>query len=220
MFNSACVLLALASSSFASVFLTSPTASSTFTGGQQATISWIDDGKQPSLQAFGSASIGIFTGNAIQQTMLQQVVASVNVATTGTVQFTPDPSIGPNGNEYFVRVQSLTATDPTNPQYPAEAFSAKFTMAGMSGTFNSTVQAQIDGQSTAPIGGPTASGASGASSTPAAASGTASKAPAASASGSATASAAKSTASNGASSLAVSGIGALVGVVAIFGITF
>jgi hypothetical protein len=218
MFNSACVLLALASSSLASVFLTNPTASTTFTGGQQATISWIDDGKQPPLQTFKTASIGIFTGNAIQQTLLQQVVPSVDVSTTGTIQFTPDPAIGPNGNNYFIRVESLTAKDPTNAQFPAEAFSAKFTMAGMTGTFNSTVQAQIDGQSTAPIGGPTAS--AGASSTPAA-TGATSHAPSASASksGSSSATAAKSTASSGAGSLAISGIGALVGVAAIFGIT-
>jgi hypothetical protein len=85
MFASTCVLLALASSSLATVFvrfpfpllllathgrylqLTSPTASTTFTGGQQATISWIDNGQAPALAAFGNALIGIYTGNAQQQ---------------------------------------------------------------------------------------------------------------------------------------------------------
>lgn len=43
--------------------------------------------------------------------------------------------------------------DPAQPQYPALAFSAKFMMTGMSGQFNATVQQQVDGASTAPIGG-------------------------------------------------------------------
>jgi len=212
MFASTCVLLALASSSLATVFLTSPTASTTFTGGQQATISWIDNGQAPALAAFGNALIGIYTGNAQQQTLLQLIAPSVPVATTSTVQFTVDPSIGPNGNEYFIRVESLTGTDPTT-SFPFESFSAKYTMAGMTGTFNATVQAEINGQSTAPIGGPTASSAGGPAST-----GATSK-PAATHSGSASASAAKSTSSNGANSrYAVSGFGALVGVAAVFGI--
>jgi hypothetical protein len=53
--------------------LTSPTASSTFSGGQQATISWIDDGTAPSLAQFGAASIAIYTGNAIQQVSIFNV---------------------------------------------------------------------------------------------------------------------------------------------------
>jgi hypothetical protein len=132
----------------------------------------------------------------------------------------------------FIRVESLTGTDPTT-SFPFESFSAKYTyvqviiliclllnkfpsdlrMAGMTGTFNATVQAEINGQSTAPIGGPTASSAGGPAST-----GATSK-PAATHSGSASASAAKSTSSNGANSrYAVSGFGALVGVAAVFGI--
>jgi len=156
--------------------------------------------------------IGIYTGNAQQQTLLQLIAPSVPVATTSTVQFTVDPTIGPNGNEYFIRVESLTAVDPTT-SYPIESFSAKFTMAGMTGTFNATVQAEINGQSTAPIGGPTASSAGSPGSTGA------TSQPAVSHSPSSSASAAKSSASNGANSrYAVSGFGALIGVAAIFGI--
>jgi hypothetical protein len=47
--------------------VTSPTASTTFTGGSQSTVSWIDDGKSPSLTAFGDASLSIYVGNAQQQ---------------------------------------------------------------------------------------------------------------------------------------------------------
>jgi hypothetical protein len=86
-------------------------------------------------------------------------------------------------------------------------------MAGMTGTFNATVQAEINGQSTAPIGGPTASSAGSPGSTGA------TSQPAVSHSPSSSASAAKSSASNGANSrYAVSGFGALIGVAAVFGI--
>ncbi|KAJ3716587.1 hypothetical protein EV361DRAFT_911312 [Lentinula raphanica] len=155
MFAKVVLLSALVSSALATVFITSPTSSSTFTAGQTATITWQDNNVAPLLAAWGNASVGIWTGNANQQTLLQQVVASVNVSTTTSIQFTPNASIGPNGQEYFIRMESLTLKDANNTQYPEMAFSALFTMASMTGTFNSSVSAEIAGQSTAPIGGST-----------------------------------------------------------------
>ena len=43
--------------------------------------------------------------------------------------------------------------DPTQPQYPALAFSAKFQLTGMTGTFTPAEQSQINGASSLPIGG-------------------------------------------------------------------
>lgn len=169
MFSKSLVLLALSASAFATVYTTSPTASSTFTGGQQATISWQDDGKTPALKDFGPAKVSIYAGNAQQQTLLQTIIASVDVSTTQSIQFTPDSSIGPNSGEYFIRFESISLKDATAPQYPALAFSSKFTMSGMTGTFSQAVLGQIQGQSTAPLAGATAAptGASSAVSTPA-----------------------------------------------------
>lgn len=189
MFSKTLALFALAASpALATVFVTSPVASTTFHGGQQATISWQDDGSAPSLQDFGDAKVSIYVGNAQQQTSLQLIVPSVNVATTSSIQFTPDPSIGPNSADYFIRIESLNFKDPKNPQFPALSFSAKFALDNMSGTFNSTVQAQIAGQSTAPLAGQTAPGSASAtgsatlttSRASSTASSTASKAPSAS----------------------------------------
>lgn len=160
MFAKVALISALASSAFATVFVTSPTASSTFNGGTQATVSWIDQNGAPTLADWGNADIFIYTGNAKQQTMLQSIATKVNMASTSSVQFTPDPSIGPNGNNYFIRIQSETLMDATQTQYPQMTFSAQYTMTGMTGTFNATIQAQIDGQSTAPIGGSTAASGS------------------------------------------------------------
>jgi len=164
MFSKAVISLALAASALANVFITSPVASTTFTGGSQATVTWQDDGMTPSLTSFGPAMVGIYVGNANQQTLLQTITASVDVSTTSSIVFTPDGTIGPNSADYFVRFQSLSLKDATNAQYPAQAFSAKFTMTGMTGTFNSTVQAEINGQSTAPIGATASSSATGATS--------------------------------------------------------
>ncbi|KAG2076244.1 hypothetical protein BDR04DRAFT_1090175 [Suillus decipiens] len=160
MFTKAVISLVLAASALANVFITSPVATTTFTAGQQATISWQDDGTTPSLTSFGAALVGIYTGNANQQTLLQTVSPSIDVSATSSITFTPDGTIGPNSNEYFVRFTSLNLKDATNSQFPAEAFSAKFTLTGMTGTFNSTIQAEINGQSTAPIGATATSSAS------------------------------------------------------------
>ncbi|KAK2460020.1 hypothetical protein APHAL10511_007943 [Amanita phalloides] len=156
MFAKSLLLFYLAGSALGGVYITSPTAASTFTGGQQATINWQDDGTTPLLSQFGPSTIAIYIGNALQQTPLQTISNNTDVSKTSAIQFTADPTIGPNNKNYFVRIQSLSFMDPKMPQYNAMAFSAKFTMAGMSGSFNAAEQAQINGQSTAPLTGPTA----------------------------------------------------------------
>lgn len=176
--SSVIVAVALAKSTFAALAFTSPTGSIGFTGGQSATIQWMDDGKPPLLSAYGPSILSIYTGNAQQQTSLQTINPSIDPNAANSFPFTVDPTIGPNGSEYFIRLQSLSAKDPNDPTgvLPLLAFSHVFTLSGMTGTFNASVQSQIDGQSTAPIGG----GAPAAAPTPSAA---ASAAPSASAVG-------------------------------------
>jgi hypothetical protein len=151
MFSKVFVTLALASSVFATVFVTAPVASTTYSGGKPAVVTWQDSGSAPSLKDFGPAKISIYVGNAQQQTSLQTLNASVDVSLTNTINFTPDASIGPNSSEYFIRIESISLKDPTQPQYPALAFSAKFTLDSMTGTFSADIQSQISGQSTAPL---------------------------------------------------------------------
>jgi len=155
MFASTIVLASLCSSAFATLFITQPVATTTCVGGQTCNIAWEDNGVAPSLAQWGNASVNLYTGNALQQTLIQPITASVDVATTNAIQFTVNPAAGQNGDFYFIRVSSLTLMDATNPQFPELAFSAKFTLSSMTGTFNATVSAQIAGTSTAPIGGST-----------------------------------------------------------------
>ncbi|KAJ8082079.1 hypothetical protein AAF712_006062 [Marasmius tenuissimus] len=165
------LLASLSSCAFATVFITSPTANSNLEGGKKTTITWQDSPDKPSLAEWGLSKVSIYTGNVNQQTSLQEIAASVDVSKINTIEFTPDASIGPNGKFYFVRVESLALKDSKDPKLPALAFSATFQMSNMNGKFSPAVQAQVDGQSTAPVGAPATTppkGPSSASSTSAA----------------------------------------------------
>ncbi|KAH9474772.1 hypothetical protein JR316_0013237 [Psilocybe cubensis] len=151
MFSKVFVALTLASTAFATVFVTAPVASSTFSAGKENTIRWQESGEAPTLAEFGPARISIYAGNSQQQTLLQAIETNIDVSKESSVTFTPDASIGPNGSEYFIRFESLSLKDDKQPQFPALAFSAKFTLEGMTGVFNATVASQIAGQATAPL---------------------------------------------------------------------
>jgi hypothetical protein len=155
MFSQLFFILAAASSVFASVSLVQPIATTVFNGGQQATVQWQESGSAPSLAQFGPAKISIYTGNSQQQTSLQLLNANIDVSTASSLTFTVDPTIGPNSDQYFIRVESLSFKDPAQPNFPALAFSAKFTLANMSGTFSADVLAQISGNPAAPGATPT-----------------------------------------------------------------
>ncbi|OJT05913.1 hypothetical protein TRAPUB_3263 [Trametes pubescens] len=79
--------------------MTSPVASTSWAAGQQATISWEDDGQSPTLKDLGPCKVSVYVGSQIQQTLIQEVVPSVDVSTTSSVVFTPDASKGENSNQ-------------------------------------------------------------------------------------------------------------------------
>ncbi|CCM05617.1 uncharacterized protein FIBRA_07846 [Fibroporia radiculosa] len=124
---------------YAGVYVTYPVQDTVWQAGQNQTISWKDDGVPPSLQDFGNSKVSIYSGNEQQQTSMQEIVSSVNVYTTASILFTPNPAAGPSGS-YFIRFESLKLRDANNSAYPAEAFSSPFTITGMNGSL-STLQA-------------------------------------------------------------------------------
>jgi hypothetical protein len=170
--RAATLFLALAAalpSAFATVYTTSPTATTSWQAGQEQSIQWIEDPNNPtpSLKDFGPTKISIYVGNSQQQTSLQLLSPSTDVSTISELKFTPDASIGPNSKEYFIRFESLAFKDPKQPQFPALAFSAKFELTGMNGKFTPEIQSQIDGASSLPIGpSPTSSTPPASSSSP------------------------------------------------------
>ncbi|KAF9029570.1 hypothetical protein BDZ89DRAFT_1065356 [Hymenopellis radicata] len=159
MFCKSLVFFGLASTVLADIYITSPVASTSWAAGETGTITWEDSSSSSTytLAEFGEAEVAIAVGSASSQTKLYIISPSVNFATTASIQFTVDGSIGADSDNYFIRVDSLNLKDKTNTQYPAQAFSAKFALTNMNGSFNATIQSQIDGQSTAPLGGATAS---------------------------------------------------------------
>jgi len=161
MFSSLLVLslAALAPLANANVFVTAPTASTSIPAGQNFTIKWQDDGNSPTSQSFGAATVGLWVGSVNQQFLLQ-AIGDVDVSKETSIAWTPDASVGPDSNAYFIRFTSVNLKDANNSQYNAEAFSSKFSLTGMKGTFNSTIQGVISGSGSvaAPTAPPTASG--------------------------------------------------------------
>ncbi|CAE6337906.1 unnamed protein product [Rhizoctonia solani] len=138
------IATALAPAVHAAVYITEPVASTVCEAGKPCTIKWQDDGKTPTLAEMGDVYVGVYTGSAKQQSMMQNLGAT-NAATAGTIQYVPDPSVGENSKAYFIKMTSVNLADPATPQYKATAFSAMFELKGMTGKFNETVQAQIAG---------------------------------------------------------------------------
>ncbi|QRW13458.1 GPI-anchored small secreted protein [Ceratobasidium sp. AG-Ba] len=201
-------LAAVAPVALAGPFFTAPVAGTSCAAGQPCTISWNDDGKAPSLADYGDCTIGVYAGSAQQQSLMQ-AVSPANAASTGSVVFTPDPAMGENSNAYFIKMISVNTPDPAMPQYKATAYSAMFTLTGMTGTFNQTVKDQIAGtaaSSGAATGAPPATSAP--ATTPVTSSVIVTTKATASSTKSAAASSTASAAANGANSVAVAGMGA------------
>ncbi|KAL8283935.1 hypothetical protein RQP46_005367 [Phenoliferia psychrophenolica] len=137
----------------ATIFITNPTATSTLAAGKSLSITWLadPDSTAPKAAAFGAVSIGLYTGSSTQQTLLQTLgnVTDPTKSLKLAVKF--DPAVGPDSAFYFVRVQSLAAKDSAGA--PLQAFSARFTLTKMNGTFTSAENAQNSG--IAPVDGTT-----------------------------------------------------------------
>jgi len=138
-------VLAVSAPAVAELSVTAPIGTTTCTGGQVCTVSWSDNHSGVSLAQQGNCTVALYTGGAQQQTFLQPIAYpnAVNVSTTASIDFTVDPTIGPNGADYFIRFSSTSLANPASAANPYLSFSAKFTLAGMSGTFNQTVLNQI-----------------------------------------------------------------------------
>jgi len=147
---------ALAVPALGELAVTLPTVSTTCTGGQSCSVKWQDNSQRVSLTQQGNCTIALYVGSQAQQSFLQPIAYpnSINVATTNTIDFIVDPTVGENGKSYFIRFSSVTLKDGANPYL---SFSSMFTLDGMTGTFNQTVKNQIQGVTSAGTG-PTSAG--------------------------------------------------------------
>jgi hypothetical protein len=149
-FSSVAALLAVASTASAELYLTSPVGSTSCQAGQPCNIAWSDDGNTPNLESIGLCDLGLFVGSVAQQVQVQHISDGIDVSKNAQLAFTPEANGGGSGSFYFIRFTSKTLASTANPQYPYQSFSAKFTITGMTGTFNSTVQSMIDGATVSP----------------------------------------------------------------------
>jgi len=122
----------------ANIYTTAPVASTVCTGAKPCTLKWNDDGTVPLSSAFGQTSIGLYVGAQTTQSLVQDF-GSLDPNQINTISPVINPGACANGGNYFIRFQSLTATDATGA--PLLAFSSKFTINGMTGT---VTQAQSD----------------------------------------------------------------------------
>jgi hypothetical protein len=145
----------VAPQALAGVFMTSPTATTSCQAGVPCTIAWNDDGAPPTLAQVGLTDIGLWIGNAQQQTELTSIQV-LDVSTVAQITFLPLATAGENSSLYFIRFTSKGLTVPqagVTAPVSYEAFSAKFTLTGMTGTFSADVKSQLAGI-TAPGGSP------------------------------------------------------------------
>ncbi|KDQ09557.1 hypothetical protein BOTBODRAFT_36964 [Botryobasidium botryosum FD-172 SS1] len=144
----------------AGIFITNPIGTSSCAANTPCNLAWKDDGIAPNLTAVGPCRIYVGIGGTTTQLKLQDITGStapagIDVSKNSNLTFTIDPTIGANSNAYFIRMESIALKDATNPANPYLAFSAKFAVTGMTGTFNATEQALINGNTTTAATAPT-----------------------------------------------------------------
>ncbi|KIM41564.1 hypothetical protein M413DRAFT_151075 [Hebeloma cylindrosporum] len=119
----------------AGLYVIQPSQGSTCRGGESCTITWLDDGSRPLLSAIGLSTVGLYTG---KQKLVQRIVP-VDVTSTHSITFKPNPAAGPNSDSYYIAITSTTLKG--NDSTPYSGFSPFFSLVGMSGSFDKPLPA-------------------------------------------------------------------------------
>ncbi|KAK0527200.1 hypothetical protein OC835_005048 [Tilletia horrida] len=142
----AAALLALTQLAHANIVVHSPVAATKAKGGDKLDVEWVDDGKNPTLKSYGAVNVYLCTGSSTVQYKLQTLKSDVKTSRTkGSWKI--DPNAGPNSDKYFLRFEG---TNMLAGGVPPMAFSARFTLSGMKGTWNATILNTNKGASDAP----------------------------------------------------------------------
>ncbi|CDS00647.1 uncharacterized protein SPSC_03110 [Sporisorium scitamineum] len=139
----AVLALAAVDAAVSTIVVTKPVASTTGHGGKRLDIEWSDDGKAPTHRDWGRINIYLATGSRDVQFKLQTLDRNVSY-NQGGGSYKIDPTSGPSGGYYFIRFEG---TNTTTNAVPAMAFSARFSLDQMTGTFNSTIMSTLQGTS-------------------------------------------------------------------------
>lgn len=118
----ASALLLLASTASAAVFGARPANSTVGVAGEPFTLKWMDDGETPTLKDMGKTEIELCVGSRDSHVVVQKVASIDDMEATKNATFTPDPSIGEDGQYYFFK---YTATAQVEGK-PFVDYSARF----------------------------------------------------------------------------------------------
>lgn len=146
----AVAFLALAQYAQATIAVSYPIASTTCTGGKPCgPFTWeIDDSVLPVGADFGETTVGIYVGSVNVQALFYNLKSISNPTKLSSIPAVTIPAKqGPDGDFYFLRFQSVKGVDNTTG-YPLQAFSAKFSLTGMTGKLSATQSAAVAASST------------------------------------------------------------------------
>jgi hypothetical protein len=86
----------------AAVFSARPANSTVATAGQPFELKWMDDGSKPSLAEMGPTDIDLCVGSVANHVCIQKVAEDFDM-TKNTTTFTPDASLGEDGQYYLFK---------------------------------------------------------------------------------------------------------------------
>ncbi|CZT53278.1 related to KRE9 Cell wall synthesis protein [Rhynchosporium secalis] len=133
------LLLAHVSLVSADVKFIAPAAGASIVGGTAFTVAWAETGDAPALADLSSYTLFLFSGSNTAPTQLYQLSASTFAAAGKSVSVTVPVNTGGVGtNAYFLGMLSVATAGGTVWNY-----SNRFTLTGMTGTFDPTVAAAV-----------------------------------------------------------------------------
>ncbi|GAA5912871.1 GPI anchored serine-threonine rich family protein [Sporobolomyces salmoneus] len=140
------ILAALTQAVLGSVYIVKPDGSDSFNAGKQITVTWLDNDSKPAATEFGPSTLKLATGSNTLHTNLATLahIADPSKQLETPIEF--DASWGPESDQYFILLESDSAKDPATNQ-PLQAFSARFQLNRMRGTFPPEALAQLSGSS-------------------------------------------------------------------------
>lgn len=107
----ASALLLLAGTASAAVFGARPANSTVGVAGEPFVLKWGDDGEKPTLKEMGRTEIELCVGSRANHVVVQKVASVDDMEATVNATFTPDASLGEDGQYYFFK---YTATAQVN----------------------------------------------------------------------------------------------------------
>ncbi|GAA5916971.1 hypothetical protein JCM8208_003227 [Rhodotorula glutinis] len=141
--------LSTATTVLANPYIYKPVEASHYSAGDSFTISWRDNGEAPLSSAYGQTTVALYTGTSTVQTQLASLGTVADPSVETEVLITIDPTWGPDSDSYFIRIQSVEGVDEAGA--PLQAFSARFALSQMTGTWSGAASAALAGSPVAAV---------------------------------------------------------------------